>query len=143
MVLPRPRPRLRVPRITIEVTPGELFDRVTIQRLRLRHARDQQQQQQLQQELTYLEQRAQELGSDSVRDLVQQLEEVNATLWKIEDAIRVCEKRADFGTDFRDLARQVYVNNDRRAEIKQQITAIFGSDINDNKIYGSGDITDL
>ena len=60
---------------------------------------------------------------------------VNRDLWEIEDAIRECERRQDFGPRFIALARSVYRANDQRAEIKRNINALTGSRLIEEKSY--------
>jgi hypothetical protein len=69
------------------------------------------------------------------RALRSELGVVNARLWEIEDDIRDCERRQDFGPSFVSLARAVYRNNDRRAEIKHQINILLGSALIEEKSY--------
>lgn len=63
------------------------------------------------------------------------LREVNERLWDIEDGIRECERRKDFGSQFIELARSVYINNDERAALKRQINELLGSKIIEEKSY--------
>ena len=56
-------------------------------------------------------------------------------LWDIEDKIRICEKNNDFGKNFISLARNVYINNDKRAGIKSKINSLLGSNIKEVKQY--------
>ena len=67
--------------------------------------------------------------------LFERLKAVNEQLWEIEDAIRVCEARSDFGPDFIRLARSVYQTNDLRAAIKREINTLLGSDLVEEKSY--------
>ena len=64
-----------------------------------------------------------------------QLMEINGKLWKIEDDIRDCERNKKFDKIFIDLARLVYVTNDKRSEIKNEINKKFGSKIVEVKSY--------
>ncbi|PKL95605.1 MAG: hypothetical protein CVV18_04830, partial [Gammaproteobacteria bacterium HGW-Gammaproteobacteria-8] len=64
---------------------------------------------------------------------------VNEQLWEIEDEIRGCERRRDFGERFVELARSVYRTNDRRAAIKRQINEQLGSTIVEEKSYAAYD----
>ena len=66
---------------------------------------------------------------------IAELAEVNIALWDIEDGKRDCERRGDFGDRFVQLARSVYVENDRRAAIKRAINEAAGSDIVEEKSY--------
>ena len=63
------------------------------------------------------------------------LKAANYLLWKVEDALREHEARADFGDSFVCLAGQVYVINDRRAELKRKINQIFNSTIIEERSY--------
>ena len=67
--------------------------------------------------------------------LVADLRRVNEELWEIEDAIRECERRQDFGPRFVELARSVYRSNDRRAALKRRVNELLGSAIVEEKSY--------
>ena len=60
---------------------------------------------------------------------------MNLRLWTIEDDIRDCERRQEFGPAFVALARSVYLNNDRRSELKCEINALLGSKLREEKSY--------
>ena len=64
-----------------------------------------------------------------------ELYSTNKKLWNIEDQLRICEKNKDFGNDFIKLAREVYLNNDKRAKIKSDINKLLGSNIKEVKSY--------
>jgi len=66
---------------------------------------------------------------------VSELKSINAALWDIEDEIREHEVCSDFGPRFIELARSVYLTNDRRASVKQRINVAFGSAITEEKSY--------
>ena len=72
-----------------------------------------------------------------VHDKYLDLEVVNKELWSIEDDIRECERQKDFGDKFIQLARSVYIKNDRRAEIKKEINLLTNSGIVEEKSYDS------
>ena len=67
--------------------------------------------------------------------LTQQLRDVNAQLWEIEDCIREKERLKVFDGEFIELARRIYQANDRRSVIKRQINILLGSDIMEEKSY--------
>ena len=67
--------------------------------------------------------------------LVGELQAVNEELWEIEDEIRACEAQGDFGPRFVELARSVYLTNDRRSAIKRRINEASGSAIVEEKLY--------
>jgi hypothetical protein len=66
-----------------------------------------------------------------------ELKGVNAKLWDVEDAIRDCEARSDFGESFIALARTVYRLNDERSRLKKAINLASGSRIVEEKSYTS------
>ena len=66
-----------------------------------------------------------------------ELKQVNAKLWDVEDAIRDCEARSDFGEPFIELARMVYRLNDERSRLKKAINLASGSRIVEEKSYRS------
>jgi hypothetical protein len=69
------------------------------------------------------------------RRLFDKLREINEALWTIEDDIRDCERKGDFGQEFVRLARAVYVTNDERARVKREINVLLGSKIVEEKSY--------
>ena len=73
--------------------------------------------------------------NDNLQKLIDQLGEINMKLWTIEDKKRICEKNKDFGENFIQLARDVYINNDKRAKIKSDINHLLGSNIKEVKSY--------
>jgi len=67
--------------------------------------------------------------------LKSQLKGINETLWRIEDEIRDCERAQCFDQTFIELARSVYITNDRRAAVKKTINLKFGSELVEEKSY--------
>jgi len=76
-----------------------------------------------------------QMDSDQIQSLRRELKQINERLWDIEDAIRLCEHGEDFGQRFVELARAVYITNDRRAGVKKQINLALGSAIVEEKSY--------
>ena len=109
--------------VTIPVSWGELFDKLTILEIKQSRIDDQQKLINISKELAAL--RAvcadHKLPDQQLADLVGELRRVNASLWQIEDDIRDCERTRDFAGRFIELARSVYKTNDRRAELKAEI----------------------
>ena len=60
---------------------------------------------------------------------------INEALWQIEDDIRACEAQQNFGQKFIDLARAVYITNDKRAAIKKEINLLTGATVIEEKSY--------
>ena len=78
---------------------------------------------------------AEALGYWSGAVLRDDLKRINEALWDIEDEIRECERRQDFGPRFVELARAVYVTNDKRAKAKRAVDELVGSPIMEEKSY--------
>ena len=116
---------------------GELFDKIAILEIKAARMIDAHKLRHVTHELALLRSLESQCGpsSDDHANLVAELKRVNETLWDIENAIRECERRHDFGPDFISLARSVYKVNDRRAAIKKQINILGGSDIVEEKYY--------
>jgi hypothetical protein len=122
--------------IHIPVSVGELVDKITILRVKAERI-GAEKKPNVVRELRLLEAILdRELPpSPELAALTGRLAKVNARLWDIEDGKRACERRGAFGSDFIELARSVYSENDRRAAIKRQINELTGSDIVEEKSY--------
>jgi hypothetical protein len=121
--------------IRVPISAGELLDKITILRIKERRIADPEKLANVRNELRALEQVWRAAVSLPVHEAEAQLTHVNETLWNIEDHIRDEERRKDFGPRFVELARQVYMNNDRRAEIKRAINLRLGSVLIEEKSY--------
>jgi len=123
--------------ITVAIAPGELIDKIVILELKLANIADPAKQANVRHEWTILSRtREAAVPSSAALDrLAADLKAVNARLWQVEDDIRDCERRRDFGPDFVALARAVYVSNDERARLKRAINDLLGSDIVEEKSY--------
>lgn len=124
-------------RITIPVAVGELIDKLTILRIKSERIKDGGKLNNVRRELAALEQLRAEQGIDSpeLRSKIEELTAINAELWEIEDRIRDCERRRQFGAEFIELARAVYRTNDLRAAVKREINELLGSEIVEEKAY--------
>ncbi|MEM8842744.1 MAG: DUF6165 family protein [Pseudomonadota bacterium] len=123
--------------VEIEVAAGELIDKITILQIKCRHIGDAAKAANVRRELESLENtRERHLpASEALTALTSDLLAVNEQLWEIEDDIRDCERRQDFGEAFVALARAVYVTNDRRAALKREISTLMGSRFMEEKAY--------
>jgi hypothetical protein len=70
-----------------------------------------------------------------IKNHYDELLNTNITLWDIEDLIRIKENKKEFDLEFIDLARQVYITNDKRYEIKNKINQKTNSEIQEQKSY--------
>lgn len=118
----------------IEVSNGEIIDKLTIIEIKLERIDDQLKKSNLQKEFDILNKAAGEIIERS-DPLYKDLYSVNAELWDIEDRIRDMERRKDFGPGFIETARQVYFRNDLRSEIKRKINLSTGSGLIEEKSY--------
>jgi hypothetical protein len=123
--------------ILAPVSAGELIDKITILRVKATRIGDAAKEANVRAELALLEATAaRELpASEELERLTAELTEINAALWDVEDGKRDHERRQDFGPSFVQLARRVYIDNDRRAAVKRAINALVGSEIIEEKSY--------
>ena len=122
----------------VEVSNGELIDKLTILELKLTNITDVQKLTNIQKEHDELNPLAGQLFDsfgEELKNLYKQLAEINSELWIIEDDIRECERNKDFGSDFVSLARAVYFTNDKRSDVKKAINLLTDSGFVEEKSY--------
>jgi len=117
------------------ISVGELIDKITILELKLEFLTDPKKLDNIKVELTHLNNTLNELTIPDVVVERDALKLVNRRLWHIENFKRECEKNQTFGEEFVETARQVYIKNDLRAEIKRRINIMVGSTIIEEKSY--------
>ncbi|MGD0341116.1 MAG: DUF6165 family protein [Bacteroidales bacterium] len=118
----------------IEVSNGELIDKLTIIQIKLERIKDPQKLKNLKKEYDVLKKATSSVLKTS-DPLYKALYEVNCELWDIEDHIRDLERKKDFGNDFISTARSVYFKNDKRSEIKKEINVRTASGLFEEKSY--------
>lgn len=124
--------------IHVEVSAGELIDKLTILEIRLSHIDDPVRRDNVVAEHQVVASAYATIArSSAVGVLKDKLRHINETLWNTEDAIRDCERRGDFGPDFIRLARSVYKTNDQRSRVKSEINALLRSRLVEEKSYRS------
>jgi len=123
--------------ILIPISPGELLDKITILRIKADRIKEADKLANVQNELKMLEAVWSQAvdQDDTIQQLTVELTSINESLWDIEDDIREEERHRRFGERFIELARSVYVTNDRRAEAKKKINLHLGSAIVEEKSY--------
>jgi len=123
--------------IVVEISPGELIDKLTILEIKLEKISDPAKQGHVRSEYEAVRRAFREHVAETadIAELRTDLKNVNLALWAIEDDIRAHERDGDFGASFIDLARSVYRMNDRRAAIKRKINELLNSDIIEEKSY--------
>ena len=124
-------------KILSEISAGELLDKISILEIKIDKIKSKDKQVEIKKEYKLLKE-AQNLkieDSEDIRKLFNEIKKINLNLWVIEDKIRICEKNKNFGKEFIELSRSVYLNNDKRATIKSQINDLLGSNIREVKEY--------
>ena len=124
-------------KILIEVSVGELLDKISILEIKQEKIKDPEKLKFINDEYTILkDQLDNNVKSDEkLNTLFQSLKDINAKLWVIEDDKRLCEKNSDFTENFIKLSRDVHFLNDDRAKIKLEMNNLTGSKIKEIKKY--------
>lgn len=123
--------------IITEISVGEFLDKLTILQIKQARIDDPAKLANINRELETLQQQWQmsPYANADINDDLRQLRKVNEQLWEIEDDIRAKEADGQFDQRFIDLARAVYITNDRRARIKKLINEKLGSGLIEEKSY--------
>ncbi|MEM1400355.1 MAG: DUF6165 family protein [Pseudomonadota bacterium] len=123
--------------IMVEIGPGELLDKLSILHIKADRISDPAKLANIRYELGVLEKcrKANVPDSETITALFADLRKVNEALWEIEDDIRDCEAAGDFGDKFIQLARSVYLTNDKRAALKKEINLALNAAIVEEKSY--------
>ena len=126
-------------KIVVEVSVGELLDKISILEIKKEKIKDPEKLRFINNEHEVLkDQFLKNVKSDEkVDSLFKFLKEINNKLWVMEDDKRLCEKNSDFGDEFIKLSRDVHFLNDERAKIKLEINNHTGSKIKEIKEYTS------
>ena len=122
--------------INTPVSLGELLDKISILIIKEKNIVDDQKQYYIKNELDSLNKTLENsISRSQVKEYIEKLININSELWFIEDDIRDCERKKQFDQKFIDLARAIYIKNDRRSEIKLEINKKFGSKLVEVKSY--------
>ena len=126
-------------KIIVEVSIGELLDKISILEIKQGKIKDPEKLKFINNEHSILKDQLEKnvKSDEKLNDLYQSLKEINSKLWVIEDDKRQCEKEKDFGEKFIKLSRDVHFLNDDRAKIKLKINNHTGSVIKEIKEYTS------
>jgi hypothetical protein len=123
-------------RVSVDVSAGELIDRITILQIKARRSprtrRDE-----VKRELAAARATRDRFISSSkkLHELTRALRAANGRLWIVEEELRACERSQRFGPRFVSLARSVYKTNDQRAALKRELDRLLGSDIREHKSH--------
>ena len=126
-------------KILVEVSVGELVDKISILELKKDNIKDEEKLKYIIDEYNLLkEQMVDKVKlNEKLSGLFDTLKDINSKLWVIEDDKRLCEKNSDFGEKFIKLSRDIHFLNDKRASIKLEINNQTGSKIKEIKEYTS------
>lgn len=120
----------------IEVSIGEVVDKMTILSIKENRIKDELKKNNISKENNYLKMSLAEMGYiERFSKEIDELTIINETLWDIEDKIREKEERKEFDSEFIELARAVYMTNDRRFEVKKKINEMSNSSFKEEKSY--------
>ena len=123
----------------IEVSNGEIVDKMTILELKLDKIENRTQLDNIAKEWAVLNDCVMHLfqiyGNSGLYKKVDDLSEINSQLWDVEDWIRECESEKRFDKEFVELARSVYKLNDQRAQLKKDINILTKSNFVEEKSY--------
>ena len=125
--------------ILIQVSPGELIDKMTILEVKLDHMSDPAKLANVRREHDMIKQTFRDNVADTpaLAKLIAELKATNLALWTVEDLIRDHEREGNFGEKFVQLARSIYRINDERAAIKRRINILLDSAIVEEKSYSN------
>jgi len=123
--------------VNISVSLGELVDKITILKIKRKFIKDKDKIFNIEKELNNLNSTLKklEITNEQFNLIENRLLETNTKLWKIEDEIRVLEKEKNFGPKFIELARSVYITNDLRFNLKNNLNNLFNSEYKEEKSY--------
>lgn len=120
--------------INVPISVGELIDKITILEIKKDKLKNLKLKNILK-ELSFLRAVLEKNSIFIPDEIFFQLKSINLKLWDIEDKIRIKEKNKEFDNEFIELARSVYLNNDRRSETKKELNIMFNSEIIEEKSY--------
>ena len=121
--------------IKIPVSVGELVDKITILEIKTKNVNEAGKSKNIENELSKLNLIYADLRNKKLDSYYEELKTINEKLWNIEDEIRILEKNKNFGTEFIELARSVYITNDKRFDVKSKINSLYDSNIVEEKLY--------
>ena len=126
-------------KIVVEISAGELLDKISILEIKLKKIKDKANQQKIKKEHQILKKALNSSikMNQKIKKFFKDIKKINLNLWNIEDKIRLCERKKNFSKNFIKLARGVYFNNDKRAKIKLNINKSMNSNIVEIKKYSN------
>ena len=126
-------------KILVEVSVGELLDKLSILEIKKLKIKDNQNLKFINDEYDILNNQFKNniKIDDKIIELFNSLKYINGKLWDIENEKRLCEKNSDFGEKFIKTSRDIHFLNDKRGRVKLEINNYTGSKIKEIKEYTS------
>jgi peptidoglycan hydrolase CwlO-like protein len=123
--------------IKVELSVGELLDKIAILQIKAERIVDPSKLENINKELDVLMSlwKDSAYSNNNLESETNELKAINEELWAIEDKIRDKERNRTFDKGFIELARAVYITNDKRAGIKRIINSKTGSELIEEKSY--------
>ena len=125
-------------KVLVEISVGELFDKITILNIKTQKIHDSEKLLNIEKELNFLNHQTSNINvkdQESLNRNIEKLQLINEELWDIENYKRECEANKDFGEKFIQLSRDVHFKNDIRAQIKKEINLLTDSTVIEEKEY--------
>ena len=124
-------------KVLVEISAGELFDKITILKIKTEKIKDKLKLVNVLKELKILQKESIkfDLTSNSLKENIENLKNINNELWDIENIKREMEANKDFGENFIKISRDVHFKNDIRAKIKKEINNLTNSNVTEEKEY--------
>jgi hypothetical protein len=134
---PHERPSFPTPQLPVAW--GEVFDKLTILEIKHERLNDPEKKRNVLREHDSILSVVGDLKHypEGLGALIAKLKQTNGELWDIEEGKRDCERRKCFDDSFIQLARQVYIGNDKRAAVKREINDLLGSELKEEKSYAA------
>ena len=124
-------------KILVEVSVGELLDKISILEIKKEKIEDAEKLKFINDEYKVLKgQLDKNVKSDKkLEEFFNNLKKINLKLWSTENDKRMCEKNSDFGEKFINFSREIHFLNDNRSKVKLEINKYTGSQIREIKQY--------
>lgn len=118
----------------IEISNGELFDKISILEIKLKKINDNNKLQHINNELDLLKSKTKNIN---IKDsLVYKLKEINEKLWELENLIRRKIELKEYDKEFIQCSINIRYYNDKRFEVKNEINKDTSSKVQEQKEHG-------
>ena len=124
-------------KVLVEISAGELFDKITILKIKTEKIKDKTKIENVHKELEILQKEAIKFDQTDkyLSKNIEDLKNINNELWDIENIKREMEAIKNFGENFIKISRDVHFKNDIRAKIKKKINNLTNSNVTEEKEY--------